>query len=42
MQIMDAFFLLRDSAMNWNISLPVGPACDREILRDGAQVETIH
>jgi hypothetical protein len=34
MQFVDAHFLLRSTAMNWNVSLPFCPVCDREILND--------
>ena len=42
MQFVDANFLLRDSAMSWNVSLPFCPVCDWEILKDMSQAETIH
>jgi len=42
MQFVDANFLLRGSAMNWNVSLPFCPVCDRKILKDMSQAETIH
>jgi hypothetical protein len=42
MQFVDANFLLRVSTMNWNISLPFCPACDREILRELSQAENIN
>jgi hypothetical protein len=42
MQFVDANFLLRGGAMNWNVSLPSCPVCGREILRDLSQAQTIH
>jgi hypothetical protein len=42
MQFVDAYFLLRGTAKNWNISLPVCPMCDREILENLPRPETIH
>ena len=42
MQFVDATFALPGSAMSWKVSLPFCPECDREILRDVAQAETIH
>jgi hypothetical protein len=42
MQFVDASFALPGSATNWKVSLPFCPECDREILRDVAQAETIH
>ena len=37
MQFVDAHFLL----MNWKVSLPFCPVCDREILDDLPRPETI-
>lgn len=42
MRFVEANFLLRDSEMSWNVSLPFCPVCDREILKDMSQAETIH
>jgi hypothetical protein len=42
MQFVDANFLLRVSTMNWNVSLPFCPVCDREILKEFSQAETIN
>ncbi len=42
MRLAEADFLLCGSAATWSISLPFCPACNREILRDVAQAETIH
>lgn len=38
----DAHFLLRGTAMNWNVPLPFCPICDREFLEDLPHPETIH
>ncbi len=42
MQLIDAHFLLRGTAMNRKVSLPARPVCDREILEKPARPETIH
>lgn len=34
MQFLETHFLLRGTAMNWNVPLPFCPLCDEEILKD--------
>lgn len=42
MQFASAHFLLSGTAMNWNVSLPFCPLCDREKIQEIAFPETIH
>jgi hypothetical protein len=42
MQFVDARFMLRSIAMNWNVALPFCPVCDQEILKDLPLPETIY
>lgn len=42
MQFLPANFQLRGSVTYWTVSLPFCPACDREMLREASQAETIH
>jgi hypothetical protein len=42
MQLFGAHFLLRDTAMNREVSLPACPVCDHEILENLPRPETIH
>jgi len=42
LHFIDTHFLLRGTAINWNVPLPFCPACDREILEDLPGRETVH
>jgi hypothetical protein len=42
MQFVSTHFLLRGTAMNWNVPLPFCPLCDKEILLDIPCRETAH
>lgn len=42
MQLLGAHFLLIGTSMNRNLSLPVCPVCEREVLETLPRPETIH
>jgi hypothetical protein len=42
MQFVNTHFLLRGTALNWNVPLPFCPVCDTEIVQDLPSTETIH
>jgi hypothetical protein len=42
MRFVESHFLLRGTALTWDVPLPVCPVCDQEIVEDLPRRETIH
>ena len=42
LRFVESHFLLRGTALTWDVPLPVCPVCDPSLLKDLPEPETIH